>query len=160
MMKKAVYPGSFDPLSNGHLDLIKRASKLFDELHVLVSYNTHKKTDFSPEERVDMIIKCIKNIPNVVVRQSSSLVVNYCKDNDINVIVRGLRNFQDYENEFTLFQYNRDINPKIETILLCPTTKTQVVSSSAIKELIEFNVDITPYVPKEIVNDILKKLKP
>ncbi|MDE6408608.1 MAG: pantetheine-phosphate adenylyltransferase [Anaeroplasmataceae bacterium] len=158
-MKKAVYPGSFDPFSNGHLDIVKRASKLFDELHILVSYNLNKKTNFSKDERVAMIKKCVASLENVIVDSYDGLVVNYCKENSIDVIIRGLRNYTDYENEFNLFQYNRDISPSIETILLLPSTKNQFVSSSAIKELVSFHCDISKYVPKEIEKDIITKFK-
>lgn len=158
-MKKAVYPGSFDPFSNGHLDIVKRASKLFDELHILVSYNLNKKSNFTVEERVWMIKKCVKSLKNVIVESYDGLVVNYCKENTIHVIIRGLRNYTDYENEFNLFQYNKDIASNIETILLLPSTKNQFVSSSAIRELVTFHCDISKYVPKEIENDITEKLK-
>jgi pantetheine-phosphate adenylyltransferase len=157
-MKKAVYPGSFDPLSNGHLDLIKRASKLFDEVHILVSVNILKKTIFTAEERINMVKLVTKDLNNVYVTSYDGLVVNYCKENNINIIVRGLRNYSDYENEFSLFQYNRDINNSVETVLLMPTTKNQVVSSSAIKELVTFGCDISKYVPKEIKNMIIEKI--
>ena len=158
-MKKAVYPGSFDPLSNGHLDIIKRASRLFDEVHVIVSINVLKKSIFTPEERINMVKLVTKDMPNVVVNAYDGLVVNYCKENNINVIVRGLRNYSDYENEFSLFQYNRDINSSVETVLLMPTTKNQVVSSSAIKELVTFGCDITKYVPRDIKDIIVEKFK-
>lgn len=159
-MKKAVYPGSFDPISNGHLDLIKRASKLFDEVHVLVSNNILKKSTFTVLERIQMVKDSTANLPNVVVTSSDGLVVQYCKDNHIDIIVRGMRNYNDYENEFSLFQYNRDIYPGIETILLMPTTKNQVVSSSAIRELVSFGCDISKYVPQVIKDRIIEKFKP
>ncbi len=158
-MRKVCYPGSFDPVSNGHLDIIKRASKQFDEVHILVSYNTNKKYTFTESERVEMLKKVCKRFPNVVVTSSSELTVKYCLDNDIQAIVRGLRNYQDYEAEFSLYQFNRDISPKIETLLMFPSTRTQFVSSSAIKELVAFNLDIKPYVPEEIVDEVTKKLK-
>ena len=158
-MKKCVYPGSFDPISNGHLDLIRRASRLFDEVHVLISNNILKSSTFTVEERIEMVKECTKQLPNVVVQSSDGLVVNYCKENNISIIVRGMRNYSDYEAEFQLFQYNRDIYPNIETVLLMPTTKLQVVTSSAIKELVAFGVDITKYVPKQIEAKILEKLK-
>lgn len=158
-MSKAVYPGSFDPFSNGHLDIVKRASKLFDEIHVLVSNNIFKKTIFSTEERINLIKKCTPDIPNLVITSFDGLVVNYCKDNEISIIIRGLRNYSDYEAEFSLYQYNKDIYPNVETILLLPSTKTQFVSSSAIKELLNFNCDISKYVPKEIKQDIIDKMK-
>jgi len=158
-MRKACYPGSFDPISNGHLDIIERAARQFDELHVLVSYNVNKKSTFTPDERVDMIKRACKNIKNVVVSKSSDLTVKYCKENSIQTMVRGLRNYMDYENEFSLYQFNRDIDPEIETLLLFPSTRTQFVSSSSIKELVAFNLDITPYVPKEIVDEVITRLK-
>ena len=158
-MKKCVYPGSFDPISNGHLDLIKRASRLFDEVHVLISNKILKSSTFTIQERIEMIKECTKQLPNVIVTSSDGLVVNYCKENNINIIVRGMRNYSDYEAEFQLFQYNRDIYPNIETVLLMPTTKLQVVTSSAIKELVAFGVDISKYVPKQIEAKILEKLK-
>lgn len=158
-MKRAVYPGSFDPLSNGHLDIIKRASKLFDEVHVLISYNMFKKASFSVEERIQMIKDSTKGINNLVITSYDGLVVQYCKDNQIGVIIRGMRNYSDYEAEFSLFQYNRDILPGIETILLMPTTKNQMVSSSAIKELVTSGVNIDKYVPKQIVDRVVEKLK-
>ena len=159
ILLKAVYPGSFDPISNGHLDIIKRASKLFDELHILVSYNFNKHYTFSKEERTEMLMEVCKDIPNVKITSYDGLVVNYCKENHISVIVRGMRNYTDYENEFSLFQYNRDIYPNVETILLMPTTKNQIVSSSAIKELVTFNSPIDKYVPKVLVSRITDKFK-
>lgn len=158
-MVKAVYPGSFDPLSNGHLDIIKRASELFDELHIVISNNIFKKYSFTTEERLNMVKLVTKNYPNVIVVSYDGLIVNYCKDNGIKVIVRGMRNYSDYESEFSLFQYNRDIYSKIETVLMMPTTKNQTVSSTAIKELLTFGQDITKYVPKEIKDIIEERLK-
>ena len=158
-MIKAVYPGSFDPLSNGHLDIIKRASKLLDELHIVVSYNIHKKSTFTVSERVEMIKLVTKDLPNVFVTSYDGLMVNYCKENNVNTLVRGLRNYQDYENEFSLYQFNKDINPDIETILMMPSSKHQFVSSSAIRELVSFNQDISLYVPEEIKDLIVSKYK-
>ena len=158
-MIKAVYPGSFDPLSNGHLDIIKRASKLLDELHIVVSYNIHKKSTFTVSERVEMIKLVTKDLPNVFVTSYDGLMVNYCKENNVNTLIRGLRNYQDYENEFSLYQFNKDINPDIETILMMPSSKHQFVSSSAIRELVSFNQDISLYVPEEIKDLIVSKYK-
>lgn len=158
-MSKAVYPGSFDPFSNGHLDIVKRAAKIFDEIHILVSINVKKKPTFTVLERVKMIERVCQDIPNVKVVASDMLVVRYAISNGINVIIRGLRNYQDYESEYSLSQFNRDIEPTVETILFMPTGKNQFISSSAIKELVLFNVDITPYVPEEIALEIHKKFK-
>jgi pantetheine-phosphate adenylyltransferase len=158
-MIKAVYPGSFDPLSNGHLDIITRASKIFDEVHVVVSYNINKKSTFTVDERVEMISLVTKDLPNVSVHSYDGLIVNYCKDNNINLLIRGLRNYSDYEAEFSLYQFNKDINPEIETILMLPSRKHIFVSSSAIKELVSFDCDITQYVPSEIKEKIINKYK-
>ena len=158
-MIKAVYPGSFDPLSNGHLDIIKRASSIFDEVHILVSHNIHKKATFTVEERVNMINKVVKDLKNVKVVSYDGLVVKYAQDNNIKVMIRGLRNYTDYESEFQLSQYNFEIANDIETLLLMPRTVNQFISSSSIKEMINFGVDISNYVPKEIVDDIYKKMK-
>ena len=158
-MKKCVYPGSFDPISNGHLDIIKRAAKLFDEVHVVVSYNMFKKSAFSKNERIELIKLATANLTNVIVTAYDGLVVNYCKENQINIIIRGMRNYSDYENEFQLFQYNKDINPTVETVILLPSSKNQFISSSAIKELVSYGLDISKYVPKAIVDKVVEKLK-
>ncbi len=158
-MKKCVYPGSFDPISNGHLDIIKRAAKLFDEVHVVVSYNMFKKSAFTKDERIELIKLATSNLTNVIVTAYDGLVVNYCKENQINIIIRGMRNYSDYENEFQLFQYNKDINPSVETVILLPSSKNQFISSSAIKELVSFGLDISKYVPKAIVDKVVEKLK-
>ncbi|MCI5582207.1 MAG: pantetheine-phosphate adenylyltransferase [Anaeroplasma sp.] len=155
-MSKAVYPGSFDPITNGHLDIIKRAAKMFDELHILVSYNIDKKSMYNIEDRIEMIKRSTKNLKNVVISTSNDLVVNYCKENKITVIVRGIRNFLDYENEFSLHQYNKEIYNDIDTVLLMPSLENLIVSSSSIKELMKFNHPVDKYVPEEIL-DILYK---
>ena len=158
-MKTVIYPGSFDPISNGHLDIIERASNMLDEVHIVVSYNIKKKTTFTVEERINMIQMVTSHLPNVYVTSYDGLIVNYCKENNINILIRGLRNYQDYENEFTLFQFNRDINPEIETILMLPSSKNQFVSSSAIKELVTFDCDISAYVPAQVKDLIIDKYK-
>ena len=158
-MIKAVYPGSFDPLSNGHLDIINRAAKILDELHIIVSVNKSKKNTFTIEERVNMIKLVTKHLPNVYVTSYEGLVVNYCKENGIKILIRGLRNYQDYEAEFSLYQFNHDIDSNVETMLMMPTNKHIFVSSSAIKELVSFDADISNYVPAEIKDMIISKYK-
>ena len=158
-MIKAVYPGSFDPLSSGHLDIINRAAKILDELHIIVSINKSKKNTFTIEERVNMIKLVTKHLPNVYVTSYEGLVVNYCKENGIKILIRGLRNYQDYEAEFSLYQFNRDIDSNVETMLMMPTNKHIFVSSSAIKELVSFDADISNYVPAEIKEMIINKYK-
>ncbi|MFI3329512.1 MAG: pantetheine-phosphate adenylyltransferase [bacterium] len=158
-MKKAMYAGSFDPISNGHLDIITRAAKLVTELHVVVSYNQNKKSTLSLETKIELIKKVTKDIPNVVVSSYDGLTVNYAKENNINLLIRSLRNYQDYEQEFSLFQYNKDICEDVETMLLLPSSKNIFISSTAIRELIYFNCDISKYVPLEIKDDIIKGFK-
>jgi pantetheine-phosphate adenylyltransferase len=159
-MKKAVYPGTFDPLTIGHLDIIKRAARIVDELHLVVADNYKKIPTFTTQERIDMIRLVTADLDNVIVSSSDDLVVRYAKDNGIELMIRGLRNIQDYENEYALYQFNRNINRHIETLILFPSSKNHFVSSSAIKELVVHHADISPYVPKEIIKIVQQKLKP
>ncbi|HOI85428.1 MAG TPA: pantetheine-phosphate adenylyltransferase [Acholeplasmataceae bacterium] len=159
-MKKAVYPGTFDPLTIGHLDIIKRAVRFVDELHVVVADNYKKTPTFTTEERIDMIKRVTEEIPNLVVTSTSDLVVRYAQKNDIDLMIRGLRNIADYENEYMLFQFNRNLNRNIETLILFPSSRNHFVSSSAIKELVVHHADISPYVPKEIIRDVQERLRP
>lgn len=159
-MKKAVYPGTFDPLTIGHLDLIKRAARIVDELHIVVADNYKKVPTFTTDERIEMIKLVTEDIENVVVSSTNDLVVRYAKDHGIELMIRGLRNIQDYENEYALYQFNRNINRRIETLILFPSSKNHFVSSSAIKELVVHHSDISPYVPREIIKIVQDKLKP
>lgn len=158
-MIKAIYPGTFDPLTNGHLDIIVRASKLVDELIVLVADNQLKITKFTVAERVEMIKNVTKDIPNIKIDHTNGLVVEYAKKYDIKIMFRGLRNFQDYEYEYQLSKYNGHINPDIETVLLFPSLKTGFISSSGIKELVYYDVDISNYIPKENIDIVKNKLR-
>ena len=158
-MKIAVYPGSFDPVSNGHLDIIKRVSSIFDTVYILVSFNPNKKYCFTDEERVEMMKIATKEIPNVIVEGSSSLVLDYARSKKSSVIIRGLRNFIDYQNEITLFQFNRSIDNKIDTFILFPSADNLFLSSSAIKELVLFGGDISNYVPHDLVEYITNIIK-
>lgn len=156
-MKKAVYAGTFDPLTLGHLDVVKRAANMVDELIVLVASNGKKTHKFSLEERLLMINNVVKNIPNVVVDSSDDLVVRYAKENNITIMFRGLRNIADYEYEYALSKYNNNINPDIETVLLFPSSYNHFVSSSGIKELVYHDADISHYIPKENIKMVIDK---
>lgn len=158
-MKIAIYPGSFDPVSNGHLDIINRASKLFDKLYILVSLNPKKKYVFDETERVEFIKKACQNLTNVEVIASKTLVLDFAKAHNACVIIRGLRNHSDFDSEMELFQFNHTIDSNIETILLFPSVNNLFLSSSSIKELVMFNSDITNYVPSCIKDEIESKLK-
>ncbi len=156
---KAIYPGSFDPLTNGHLDIIKRASKLFDEVTVAVLINTTKKGLLSLEERVELIEAEIKDLPNVKVDSFVGLLVDYCKENDIDVIVRGLRAISDYEYEMQIAQMNRTLNPNIETIFLMTNTKYSFLSSSIVKEVVRFGGKVDGVIPDSVQKKLETKLK-
>lgn len=157
-MKIAVYPGSFDPISNGHLDIIQRAAKVFDKLYVVVSVNPVKNYCFTTEERVYMLKTATKNLNNVIIEYDDGLVLNYAKARNANVIIRGMRNILDYENEISLFQFNHTIDSSIDTFVLFPSSNNLFLSSSSIKELVKFNSDISPYVPAELVEYIRDKI--
>ena len=157
-MKIAVYPGSFDPISNGHLDIIQRAAKVFDKLYVVVSVNPVKNYCFTTEERVYMLKTATKNLNNVIIEYDDGLVLNYAKARNANVIIRGMRNILDYENEISLFQFNHTIDSSIDTFVLFPSSNNLFLSSSSIKELVKFNIDISPYVPAELVEYIREKI--
>ena len=158
-MKIAVYPGSFDPISNGHLDIIERTAKIFDKVYVLISTNPNKKYMFSDDEKVEMIKKVTKDMKNVEVEKYNGLVLDFAKNKNANVIIRGLRNFIDYQDEITLFQFNRSIDANIDTFVLFPSENNLFLSSSAIKQLVSLNVDISKYVPSCIKDEIEAKIK-
>lgn len=158
-MKIAVYPGSFDPVSNGHLDIIERAAKVFDKVYVVVSINLKKQSIFTVDEKVWMLKEVTKHIPNVTVEASKDLLLQYAQSRNASVIIRGLRNFIDYQDEITLFQFNRSIAPNIDTFILFPSANNLFLSSSSIKELVSFNSDISSYVPKQLVAYITETLK-
>ena len=158
-MKIAVYPGSFDPVTKGHLDIIERVAKTFDTVYVLVSVNPYKKYLFSSEERMELLKHAAKHIDNVIVEASNKLVLDYAKEKQATVIIRGLRNFIDYQSEITLFQFNRSIDNNIDTYILFPSANNLFLSSSAIKELVMFGADIKNYVPEGLEEQIITKIK-
>lgn len=158
-MKIAVYPGSFDPITTGHLDIIERTSKIFDKVIVLVAINRNKKSTFSVEEKKEMIKKVTKHLDNIIVESSSDLVSKFALEHNANVIIRGLRNFNDYQDEISLFQFNRSIAPNIDTFALFPSANNLFLSSSSIKELVSFGADIKNYVPVEIEDYVRETIK-
>ena len=155
--RKAVYPGSFDPLTNGHIDIIKRAAKLYDEISVAVLINTNKKELFSIEERVKLIENEIKDLPNVRVDSFHGLLVNYCEANEIGVIIRGLRAVSDYEYEMQIAQMNRSLSQAVETVFLMTNTKYSFLSSSIVKEVARFGGNIAEIVPRPVAEKLKEK---
>lgn len=158
-MRIAVYPGSFDPISNGHLDIIERAAKVFDLVYILVSLNPNKQYIFSDDERLEMMKIATKHIKNVKVEASKQLVLNFAKEKQATVVIRGLRNFFDYQSEITLFQFNRSIDKDIDTFILFPSANNLFLTSSSIKELVMFGASIENYVPHDLVEMITNKIR-
>lgn len=156
-MRKGVITGSFDPITNGHIDIIRRASKLVDELVVLIAYNPNKKTMFTIEERKLMVSTAIKEIENTKVEVSEKLVVDFCEQIHANVLIRGLRNTSDYEYEATMIKYNHDLNDQVETICLVSKPELKHISSSGVKELIKFNRGFEKLVPENVSRLIKEK---
>ena len=158
-IKIGVYPGSFDPLTNGHLDIIKRASRLFDRIIVGVLHNDAKKAIFSMEERVELIKKCTADIANVEVDLFQGLLVDFVREKHATAIVKGLRAVSDYEYELQMAMLNKHIDSEIETIFLMADIQNSFLSSSVVKELARNGGDITGLVPEEIKADINLKLQ-
>lgn len=158
-MRTAIYPGSFDPVTCGHLDIIKRAARLFDNLIVLVSINPTKTSCFNPKERVDFIKRVTANIPNIEVDSYDGLLIDYFNMRKADVIVKGLRAMSDFEYEFQMALVNKDLCYNAETIFLCADAVGTFLSSSMVKQIALFDGDISSYVPLEIEKDIIKGVK-
>ena len=158
-MRIAVYPGSFDPITNGHLDIIKRASRVYDKLVVGVLSNKSKSPLFTASERVDMIKKVTVGIKNVEVDTFTGLLVDFAASKNATVILKGLRTVADFEYEFQMALLNKALNPEYETMFMMTNTKYSYISSSMVKELAGFHGDLTGLVPAEIIETIKEKYK-
>ena len=157
-MKTAVYPGSFDPVTLGHLDIIKRASSMFDELIVAVMCNSSKTPLFTLDERVKMLKESVKDLPNVRIESFSGLLIDYCKENHIHIIIRGLRAVTDFEYELQISQINRELSHhEVDTVFLTTSLKYSYLSSSVVKEIASYNGDITPCVSDFVGEELYKK---
>lgn len=152
-MKKAVFPGSFDPLTLGHVDVIKRAIPLFDEIIIAIGINAEKKYMFSLEQRKQFIEKSFANNPKVKVVTYKGLTVDYCKKNNINFIVRGLRNPADFEFEKAIAHTNRDLAP-VETVFLLTAAKTSYISSSIVRDVLRNGGDVSTLVPPSVLSKL------
>ncbi len=159
-MKIAVYPGSFDPVTLGHMDIIKRSANLFDKVIVAVLKNVDKKGLFTIDERVNMIGQLVEKYDNIEVVSFEGLLVDFMESIDAKIIVKGLRVGLDFDYELQMSHMNRKLSKdRVETILLMASTEYSYISSSSVREILHFNGDITNFVPKEIVQDIYNKVK-
>ena len=159
-MRRAIYPGSFDPVTLGHLNIIKRAAAMFDEVIVLVCVNSSKNSGmFNSEERMELIRKVVENIPNVKVDCWGGLVADYAKANRAKVLVKGLRAVSDYESEIQLAMVNAKLYSKLDTVFLHSSPKYAYLSSTVVKEMARYGADLTDFVPRQIISDVEKKAR-
>ena len=158
-MRIAIYPGSFDPVTLGHLNIIKRASACFDKLIVCVMVNSSKKGLFVPEERMEMLRRCVERFPNVEVDCSDELLAAYAKRKGAKVLVKGLRAVSDYEYEVQMAVVNRKLNPELETMFLASSEKYTYLSSSIVKEMARYHADLEGCLPREIIDAVNQKVQ-
>jgi pantetheine-phosphate adenylyltransferase len=158
-MKAAIYAGTFDPITLGHLDLVERAAKLFDHLIIAVAAYSRKSLLFTAEERVAMVREVTKKFPNVEVESFDGLLMNYARSKGLHVVVRGLRAFSDFEFEFQMALTNRKLAPDIETIFLMPNEDYSYVSSSTVREVAQFGGDVSNFVAKPVQLALVAKLR-
>ena len=158
-MQRAVYPGTFDPMTMGHVDLVKRASKLFDSVIIAIASSDSKKPMFSLEERIEIWNKIFADDPKVEVVGFSGLLVNFAKDNDANILIRGLRVVADFEYEFQLANMNRAMSPDIESVFLTPKEEYSYISSSLVKEIATMGGDVTRFVDSVTLEALNQKIK-
>ena len=158
-MKIAVYPGSFDPVTKGHLNIIERAAAIFDKVYVCVMVNSSKKPMFTRDERVELIKKSYTNLPNVIVETYDGLLVEYAENVGACAIVKGLRAVSDFDWEFQMALANKKIKPNIETLFLASSEKHTYLSSTVVKELGKYGTDLSDFVPPEILEDVKKKFE-
>lgn len=157
-MRTVIYPGSFDPLTNGHLDVVQRASKLFDKVIVAVAQNESKNPLFSLNERLDLVQECISRLPNVEADAFDGLLVNYAQKRSAQAIIRGLRAVSDFEFEFQLALMNRKLNEHVETIFMMPKDTYTFLSSRIVKEIARLGGDISAFVPPPVREALIARL--
>lgn len=158
-MKIAIYPGSFDPVTSGHLNIIQRAANIFDKLIVCVMVNAGKNPMFTLDERVELIRRVTQALPNVEVDSSSELLADYARRRGSCVIVKGLRAGSDFENEFQMALINHKINPELDTMFLTAESQYMYLSSSTVKELGSYGVDLSDFLPEEIIPDFQERIE-
>lgn len=155
--KIAIYPGTFDPITNGHIDVIERASQIFDKIYVVVAINSKKATLFDEDERCYLAEESLKNLSNVIIERSHSLTVDFARKVGATTIIRGIRAVTDFEYEFQIALMNRKLDPKIHTLFLLPNEKYTYLNSSIIRELARYHQDISEFVPPIVAELIAKK---
>lgn len=158
-MSTAIYPGSFDPITLGHLNIIRRASKIFDKVVVCVMVNSSKSPMFTRDERMELIERVVKRFPNVEVDTSGILLAEYVKRYEGAVLVKGLRAVSDFESEFQMAIINKKLNPELETVFLTSSEKYTYISSSVVKEMAKYGADLRELVPAEILKDVIERSK-
>lgn len=158
-MNTAIYPGSFDPVTLGHLNIIKRASACFDRVIVCVMINSKKTGMFTPQERVELLRRATKRFPNVEIDFSNELLAAYAKRRGARVVVKGLRAVSDYEQEVQMAVINRKLNPDLETMFLASSDKYTYLSSTIVKEMGRYGADLGEFIPREIVDDVNRRIR-
>ena len=158
-MKIAVYPGSFDPITLGHLNVIERAAKLFDQVIVCVMVNSQKHYMFSEEERVGFIRRVTRHLPKVEADSASGLLADYARRRHADVVIKGLRAVTDFENEFMMAMINHKLNDQLDTMFLMAEQKYLYLSSSTVKELGRYGADLTDFLPEQIIPDFSERIQ-
>ena len=156
-MKIAIYPGSFDPITLGHLNIVKRAAALFDKVIVCVMINSSKTPMFNLEERVELIRRVVSRFDNVEVDTSSKMLVDYARDMGATAVVKGLRVMSDFEAEFQMALINKKIDPNLDTVFLPASEKYTYMSSTVVKEMAKYGADLSDFVPREIIDDVIAR---
>lgn len=158
-MKTAIYPGTFDPITNGHVDVIQRAAEMFDKVIVVIAVNSKKVSLFNEQERLDMAERALSEIHNVEVKLHHHLTVDFARKNDAIAIIRGIRAISDFEYEFQIALMNRKLEPKIHTVFMMPHEKYTYLNSSIIRELSRYNEDVSEFVPNYVEKKLKEKYK-